>query len=271
MRRRAFIAAGLVALGGGCDAPFGPGSASTPTPAQPPPLGFSVEGRAIRCRAYGYGPTAVLIVGGIHGNEPASATLARAPCDRLDTRPAAFRGRQVIVAPSVNPDGLARNQRANAHGVDLNRNFATRNWGRARGSGPEPMSEPETRFVAGLIRRYEPAVVVQLHQPLTCVDWDGPADGLAAAMARACSLPAKKLGARPGSLGSYAGVDRQIATITLELPKSASALPPDALWGRYGEALLVAIRSAPARAASGNYPKVKVGGEARLRWEYRAR
>ena len=237
----------------------------------PPPLGFSAEGRAIRCRAYGYGPQAVLIVGGIHGSEPASAVLAHALCDYLDAHPAAARDRQVVVAPAVNPDGLARNRRTNAHGVDLNRNFATPNWGRGPRSGREPMSEPETRFIAGLIRRYEPGAIVQIHQPLACIDWDGPAGELGEAMARTCELPVKKLGARPGSLGSYAGVERRIPTITLELPGSASLLRPETLWSRYGEALLVAIRFPSARAGDGQFPDVKVGGEMRLRWERHSR
>ena len=32
-------------------------------------------------------------------------------------------GKQVVLVPATNPDGLAANQRVNAHGVDVNRNF----------------------------------------------------------------------------------------------------------------------------------------------------
>ena len=234
-------------------------------------MGFSVEGRSLRCQAYGRGAPAVLIVGGIHGDEPASATLALSLCRYLDAHPAAVRDRQVLVAPAANPDGLARGTRTNANGVDLNRNFATANWGRDRRRGREPMSEPETRFVAGLVRRYRPAVVVQLHQPLACIDWDGPASALAAAMGRACGLPARKLGARPGSLGSYAGVERAIPTVTVELPRAATGTTPEALWERYGEALLVAIRFPAARAGEARFPDLTVGGDVRLRWEHRSR
>jgi len=258
---------GLAACGRGpAVAPSGSGAPRASGP--PPPLGFSVEGRAILCSAYGHGPATALVVGGIHGNEPAGATLPKELCAYLEQHPAALAGRRVVVAAAVNPDGLARNRRANARGVDLNRNFATRNWRRLRSSGAEPMSEPETRFIAGLIRRYEPSVIVQVHQPLTCVDWDGPARELAQAMAGACGLPAKKLGARPGSLGSYAGVERQIPTITLELPPSATGLSPQTLWERYGEALLVAVRAATPPHNDTAFPKVHVGGELRLRWEH---
>jgi len=150
----------------------------------------------------------------------------------------------VVVAPATNPDGLAAGRRTNARGVDLNRNFDTRNRQAIRRHGPKPLSEPEARFIAELIDRYRPARIVTIHQPLACVDFDGPARELAAAMSRACGLPVRKLGARPGSLGSYAGVDKQIPIVTLELPKSASSLGPPALWRIYGEAMLVAIRYA---------------------------
>jgi len=245
----------------------GPAHRATRLVAETPPAGVSVEGRAIECRAFGYGSQAVLIVGGIHGNEPASAVLARGLCAYLDAHPQAARGRQVLVVPAANPDGLARATRANARGVDLNRNFATANWGRgAHAAGPEPMSEPATRFIAGLIRRYRPAAIVQIHQPLACVDWDGPASALAAAMARLAGLPARKLGARPGSLGSYAGVDRRIPTVTLELPRTATRLDEGAVWDRYGEALLAAVRWEPTRITTGRGPAIDVHGEMRMRW-----
>ena len=274
MGRWAPTLAGCALLLAGCGgAPSSvPGrSVASRASAEPPPLGFSVEGRPILVSEYGQGPEAVLVVGGIHGNEPAGAALPKQLCAYLEAHPAVFRGKRVVVAAAVNPDGLAAGTRTNAHGVDLNRNFATPNWRRGRSSGAEPMSEPETRFIAGLVRRYEPAAIVQVHQPLTCIDWDGPAQALALAMAEACGLPLKKLGARPGSLGSYAGVELGVPTVTLEMPKSASARPPAFLWELYGAALLVAIRSPASHAGEGRFPKVKLGGEVRVRWEHSSR
>ena len=51
----------------------------------------------------------------------------------------------------------------------------------------------------------------------------------------------KKLGARPGSLGSYAGVDLGIPIITFEMLQNDSGLDSDTLWQRYGKALVAAI------------------------------
>ena len=206
------------------------------------PVGRSVEGRAVRCSVHGYGRETVLILGGIHGNEPASAVLCEQLGAYLDRHPELLAGLRVVIAPATNPDGLAAGRRTNARGVDLNRNFATSNRQAIRKYGLRPLSEPESRFIAELMTRFRPVRMVTVHQPLACVDYDGPARGLAEAMARACGLPVKKLGARPGSLGSFAGLDRRIPIVTLELPKAAGALSAAGVWRIYGRAMLVAVR-----------------------------
>ena len=98
-----------------------------------------------------------------------------------------------------------------------------------------------------LVCHYFPDRVVSIHQPLACVDYDGPAQGLAEAMAAACPLPVKKLGSRPGSLGSFVGVTLRRPIITLELPKDAG-MNGEKLWKTYGPALLAALRYSPAAA-----------------------
>ena len=60
-------------------------------------------------------------------------------------------------------------------------------------------------------------------------------------MAQYCALPVKKVGARPGSLGSYAGVTLGIPIITFEMTEADSKLNSEAIWQKYGRALLAAI------------------------------
>jgi protein MpaA len=60
-------------------------------------------------------------------------------------------------------------------------------------------------------------------------------------MAKYCDLPVKKLGAKPGSLGSYAGLTLAIPIITLELQQSDSQFGPESLWRKYANTLLAAI------------------------------
>ena len=67
-------------------------------------------------------------------------------------------------------------------------------------------------------------------------------------MAEASGMRVNRLGARPGSLGSYAGKELGIATITLELPSRANRLDEDDLWQEYGPMLLAAINAKDSKA-----------------------
>lgn len=86
------------------------------------------------------------------------------------------------------------------------------------------------------------AVIVSLHQPIACIDYDGPPEAaeLAGRMSKACGLPVKKLGLRPGSLGAWFGEGLGRPILTVELPGDA-APDPDRLWETYGAALTALI------------------------------
>ena len=159
----------------------------------------------------------------------------------LQEHPYLLKGKTVVIMPVANPDGLARRNRHNARGVDLNRNFAANNRVNNSTHGMSGQSEPEARLIARLIKTHRPNRIVTLHQPLNCVDYAGPAYDLAKSMADACDLPLKKLGSRPGSLGAYAGETLGIPIVTFEMLKRDSALSEDQLWSRYGRAMMVAV------------------------------
>jgi len=186
----------------------------------------------------GDGERVVLFLATIHGNEAVGTPLLRELAAHLLEHSAKVEGLTVVIVPVANPDGVFHRNRGNSAGVDLNRNWPTANFRSTRRSGPRPLSEPESHALHGLIEALEPAVVVSIHQPLACVDYDGPGRGLAAAMAESCRLPVRKLGARPGSLGSWVGVTLGRPIVTLELPQNVDEATA---WERYGEALLVAV------------------------------
>jgi len=219
------------------------------------PAGRSVQGRPITATTIGTGKQCVLVIGGIHGNEPAGATLCRQLSAYLRAHEELLHGLKVIVVPAANPDGLAADTRCNARGVDINRNFATSNYRSTARNGTEALSQPEARYLRGLIDRYHPARILTIHQPLACIDYDGPGLALAAAVARASGLPVKKLGARPGSLGSYAGVENHIPTITVELPREASELSAGQVWAKYGHAMMVGVNRRTPVTTSQNVGK----------------
>ncbi len=192
-------------------------------------LGLSCLKRQIRASIFGTGKRGVLVLGAVHGDEPASATLAEAFAASLekDALPADM---TVVVVPAVNPDGLSAKTRYNGCGVDVNRNFPTKSWkpdpqDARHNPGKRPASEPETRLIIDLVERYKPELIVSIHAPLHCVNWDGPAASFAEAMARANGYELKaSIGyPTPGSLGAYAGIERNIPAITLELPPESNS------------------------------------------------
>jgi len=214
-------------------------------PAQTPPrqhlIGRSVQGRPIFVQIVGQGTETALIMGSIHGDEPAAGALVSALADRLRADPRLLEGRRVVLLPAANPDGLAARTRENAHGIDLNRNFDTSNRVDNGTNGLRPLTEPESQALQSVIKEYAPSRIISVHQPLNCIDYDGPGEAIAARMAQDCDLPVKKIGARPGSLGSYTGETLKIPTITLELPPEASKMSDEVVWQKYGKALLAAV------------------------------
>ena len=204
-------------------------------------VGTSVQGRPIMCLVLGEGPDVALIMATIHGNEPAGTPLVRRLATHLRQHPEILDGRKVVLLRLANPDGLAHRSRYNSHGVDLNRNFEAANRLDSKQSGLTALSEPESRAIRQVILQYRPDRIVSIHQPLACIDYDGPAQELAERMGQYCALPVKKLGARPGSLGSYAGVTLGIPIITFEMLGSDSQLDTEALWQKYGKSLVAAI------------------------------
>jgi protein MpaA len=216
--------------------------------------GTSVQGRPIMYVVLGQGQDVTFILASIHGNEQGGTPLVQKLADHLQLNELLLKNRRVVLLPIANPDGHVLNSRFNANGVDLNRNFPTANRVKSAQSGEAGLSEPESCAIEHVIQRYSPDRVVSIHQvvdtgpeglatlvPGGCIDYDGPGEVLAGHMAQYCSLPIQKLGARPGSLGSYTGLELGIPIITLELPYRADQLSEEIIWQRYGTALLAAI------------------------------
>ena len=205
--------------------------------------GMSAEKRPLECVVLGQGSDVCFILATIHGDEPSGTPLVNHLIDYLQDNPDLLTGRKVVIMPVANPDGMYHNSRRNVHDVDLNRNFAAANRFNKKAYGYTACSQPEARVVAELISRYQPDRIVSIHQPLNCIDYDGPGRELAYRMADYCNIPVRKLGARPGSLGSYAGEGLGIPIITLELPGPKGRMLADrqTLWRRYGQTLLAAI------------------------------
>jgi hypothetical protein len=206
-------------------------------------VGRSVEGREITALARG-DPDAerkFLVVGCIHGDECAGAAVVR----RLEAVPALSPFRLWLVR-HLNPDGRAARTRTNARGVDLNRNFPAA-W-RSGGPGPEwggprPLSEPEARIAARLIRRVDPDVTIWFHQPEAFVRAWGHSVPVARRYARHARVPFRAIRWPPGTAPRWQNTALGQRSFVVELP--AGRLPPAAV--RRHAAAVVAL----ARAAQG--------------------
>jgi protein MpaA len=183
-------------------------------------IGRSVEGRPLVARRFGGAGTPLLVMGGIHGDEPASVDAVLDLLARFPAAPPV----PIWLLPAANPDGLAAGRKNSARDVDLNRNFPARSFRVEHQPGyfpgPAPLSEPETRAIHDLIQREAIGAAVAVHAPFACVNYDGPAGAWAQAVSRACGWPARgDIGyPTPGSFGAWFGVDRALPVLTIELP-----------------------------------------------------
>ena len=181
-----------------------------------------------------------------------------------------FKESLVVVFPIANPDSFftSRPSRTNARGVDINRNFPTKDWSEKalsvwktryrsdprRYPGPKALSEPETLTQVNMIHRYQPDKIISVHAPLTILDYDGPVEvnnahgDIGASAGQLLTQMSQKASGYeirnypffPGSLGNYAGHERKIPTYTLELPSSDNRKHKE-YWKRFKKAIHLAI------------------------------
>ena len=187
-------------------------------------LGRSVDGRAITAIETGDpdSPAHSLVVGCIHGNEPAGIAIAEGACPpgSAELRP------DLWVIADLNPDGVAADTRGNAHTVDLNRNFPYR-WaplgapGSTYYSGPHALSEPEGKLVAALVRRLRPRLTIYYHQHLDVVDDSQGPRQIERRYAHAAHLPLHPLSDYPGSAVGWQDHLLGPTAFMVELPAGA--------------------------------------------------
>lgn len=199
-------------------------------------IGESVAGQPIEATVVGSGHRRVLMIGGIHGDEPEGLAAMQWFAEELWTNPVRVRDNTVLLVRNLNPDGTDAKTRSNKNGVDLNRNFPAKNWDSAVRNprfnpGPYPESEPETRVAVQLIKEFAPERILVMHATSgpAMNNYDGPGRELARQLSQFNKYPVSEtIGyPTPGSLGNWAGNDLNIPIITLEFPRKIS---PDRAW-----------------------------------------
>lgn len=174
----------------------------------------------------------LLVFAAIHGEEPETTYALSRALRQLAAPP-----ERCAVVLAANPDGLVRGTRCNARGVDLNRNFPSRNWRpdpvTCRSTIEDPSdvvlspgdgagSEPETRALLALVAELRPDAVIALHAPLACID-DAGSTALGRRLAERTGMPlVTDVGyPTPGSFGSW-GAENGIPVVTYEFPLAAT-------------------------------------------------
>lgn len=189
--------------------------------------GTSAGGNPIYGRRFSNGKKRILFLGGVHGNETEGVAATEGFFDEFiagGKTPAATS--DLLFIPVLSPDGFLACSRHNANAVDLNRNMPTKDWkknerGEKYYSGPEAGSEPESKLLLKILEDFKPEFIVSLHSWKPMFNINGPAREYAEKMHAQLDYEiTEDIGyPTPGSLGTYAGWERQIPTITFEIER----------------------------------------------------
>jgi len=206
-------------------------------------LGHSTNGNKIYVLEIGESEDVTLILGGIHGQEHGAFNLTLRFARFLNSNHHLIQ-KKVIIVPTINPDGLFANTRKNANGVDINRNFPSRDWTPVYSKdelypGPEPSSEAETKIVLQILNTHKLNKIISIHSMEHRVSYSGPARSLANEISRynGYEVTDETRYEIFGSLRTYTGIDLRMPSITLELPH----YDPDQAWADNKDALINAI------------------------------
>src|SRR5574344_2336004 len=155
----------------------------------------------------------ILLIGVFNGDEPQGEYIINSFLD--DIKNLNLKN-NLIYINNLNEAGKISNTRQNINGVDLNRNFPTKNWSKSEKNdfygGDFAGSENETSFLVELINSTVFDAILTIHAPYKIVNYDGDAFNLAKIISKLVSYPVQKNIGYPtcGSFGTYCGIERKI-------------------------------------------------------------
>lgn len=187
-------------------------------------FGKTASGLPIPAFHFGRSGAEVLILGGVHGDEPEGVKAAWGLIDLWSQNFPL--GLQATVVPTFNLDGVLAGNRLNAHGVDLNRNLPTNDWSPNVASprynpGPQALSEPENQALLQWLDAHRAVLVISLHswKPLLNVNGDCVREASVIAEWTGYKIEESIGYPTPGCLGTYCGLERDIPTLTYEIER----------------------------------------------------
>jgi len=196
-------------------------------------LGKSYQGRSIDY--FHFGPERsqdswLLFLGGVHGNEPEGVWLLEEAIRNFSKQHPEVLEMGVGFIPKMNPDGLALSERCNSRQVDLNRNLPSKDWSAEIKNPKYPPgsfagSEVENQILVDLILENRPLAILSAHSfHRYQININGPSRGWGETIHKLCGYPiTEDIGyPTPGCLGTFAGKELGIPTITLEIERGLS-------------------------------------------------
>jgi len=190
-------------------------------------FGTSSKGLPIISYHFGKRGPILLILGGVHGDEPEGNYIALGLLKKwLKKFPYQL---QVTLIPCFNIEGSLTAQRQNQNKVDLNRNLPTQTWTsdftkeRYR-PGPSACSEPETQALVQWIKDHPVDLILSLHSWNPMINTNGDCQPEAQILSEMTGYEVKDyIGyPTPGSLGDYCGLERKTPVITYEAQKNGT-------------------------------------------------
>ncbi len=185
----------------------------------------------------------ILLIGGVHGDEPEGTTLALSVLDWLIDD--AGKQHSWIVIPVLNPDGVEKKERVNGAGVDLNRNYPSKSWSKdftqpRYNPGPFPASEPEIAALVQLIEKTKPRLIIHCHSWHPCIVAVGnPLEAQTLSAVSGYKLMEDIGYPTPGSLSEYGWFDHQIPVICIEEQENIDL---QTIWPRFQTAFETIFR-----------------------------
>ena len=187
-------------------------------------FGHSTQNVPILAYEFGKGEKPIFIMGAHHGDEIEGTILAHGLIAKWISD-YDYRLRTVVV-PTLNIDGQLANKRWNDRNVDLNRNLPTKDWtakflNPRYPPGEKAASEIETQLLVNWIDKEKPTFILSCHSYHPMILSNGPCAEEANVLNRWTGYEIKDdVGyPTPGSLGTYAGYERQIPCITYEIER----------------------------------------------------
>lgn len=190
-------------------------------------FGHSPQSLPIYAYHFGTSGPKVLILGGVHGNEPEGVVLAKALIESFHQ---SFCYKlQITVVPEFNQEGILNKSRLNSNGVDLNRNLPTKDWSKTAFDakyppGPFACSEPENQALCNWIKNEKPHFIISLHSWYPLLNTNGNCHPEAQVIQSFTGYKiTDSIGyPTPGCLGTYTGLEMNIPTLTYEIERGQS-------------------------------------------------